>query len=182
MIEFELTKKFKADFTITDREILELSEEYQNYYKTLNEIRMLREQRQELFDEYSKKISEIQASLPQLETFVAPPEGYYTAQQISYLVSKDRSIIGKLTSQKGLKENAIKAVTSINADGVKFKYFYGYAAVIAVGDFYEIWVNKPDEEELKKIMELLKNKFEYNCRIKPEDLVWMNNFVTFIHS
>ena len=134
MIEFELKKTFKADFIITDKEILELPEEYQIYYKTLNEIMMLREQRQELFDEYNKKIDAIKNTLPDLDFYPAPPEGYYTATQISYIVKQNRSLIGKLTGQLGLKSNAKKCITNIDADGVTFKYYYDYQAVITIGE------------------------------------------------
>lgn len=173
-VEIE-AKVLEANYTITEKSVLDMPEEYQVAYKNYKEIEELIRQKKEFDRIIDDKINSLTIPFPQKEKV---PEYYWSATEIGLLVEKNCSVIGKLASSNGYKDKAYKSIYGIDNKGFQIKYYYDYDTVIKIAKFYGLFTIDPipNKEELKQIIEILFNRQYYFKPILAKDNELLSRF------
>lgn len=157
-MRIEINKILESNYKLSDKdnEILKMPEEYQLFYKNFKEIQELKEQQKKLNETIDKEISELTIPLPENGEI---PEYYWSATEIGCLVGQACSVIGKLATKLGYKDDehyVFKKIIGIKPEGFQYKYYYSYVATTEIADKYNIFKKTiPNENELAIIINAL---------------------------
>lgn len=173
-VEIE-AKVLEANYTITEKSVLDMPEEYQVAYKNFKEVEELVRQKKEFDRIIDEKINSLTIPFPKKEEV---PEYYWSATEIGLLVEKNCSVIGKLASNNGYKDKAYKSIYGIDNKGFQIKYYYDYDTVIKIAKFYGLFTIDPipNKEELKQIIIILFNRQYYFKPILAKDNELLSKF------